>query len=94
MKKLVEYLVTSLVDSPGEVKIEEKITDQNIVYAIHVPRSDLGKVIGKKGRTAKAMRILVSALAAQQNKNISLEIVDPAEPAAPTEAIRHESAHT
>lgn len=79
MKKLVEYLVTSLVDAPGEVKVEEKIADQNVVYAIHVPRSDLGKVIGKKGRTAKAMRILVSAFGAQQNKNISLEIVEPVE---------------
>lgn len=79
MKKLVEYLVTSLVDAPGEVRIEEKISDQSIVYAIHVPRSDLGKVIGKKGRTAKAMRILVSALAAQQNKNTILEIIEPSE---------------
>lgn len=79
MKKLVEYLVTSLVDAPGEVKVEEKIADQNVVYAIHVSRSDLGKVIGKKGRTAKAMRILVLAFGAQQNKNISLEIVEPVE---------------
>jgi predicted RNA-binding protein YlqC (UPF0109 family) len=88
VKKLVEYLVTSLVDAPGEVKIEEKIADQNIVYFIHVPRSDLGKVIGKKGRTAKAMRILVSALGLQQNKNIALEIVEP------VEAIPHELSHT
>lgn len=80
MKNLVEYLVASLVDQPAEVKIEEKTADQNTVYAIHVPRADLGKVIGKKGRTAKAMRILVSAFAAVQNKNISLEIVEPHEP--------------
>lgn len=77
MKKLVEYLVTSLVDHPSEVKIEEKVSDQETVYAIHVPRSDLGKIIGKKGRTAKAMRILVSAFAVAQNKNITLEIVEP-----------------
>lgn len=83
MKKLVEYLVTSLVDSPGEVKIEEKNTDQNTAYAIHVPRADLGKIIGKKGRTAKAMRILVAAFAAQQNKNVALEIVEPADEPAP-----------
>jgi predicted RNA-binding protein YlqC (UPF0109 family) len=83
VKKLVEYLVTSLVDNPSEVKIEEKTADQNTVYAIHVPRADLGKIIGKKGRTAKAMRILVAAFAAQQNKNIELEIIEPAdEPAA------------
>lgn len=86
MKKLVEYLVTSLVDNPSEVRIEEKVSDQNVVYAIHVPRADLGKVIGKKGRTAKAMRILVSAFAAQQNKNIALEIIEPVE-AAPNETV-------
>ena len=86
MQKLVEYLVTSLVDAPSEVKIEERVADQDIVYAIHVPRSDLGKVIGKKGRTAKAMRILVSAFGAQQNKNIALEIVEPNEPHEPVVA--------
>ena len=86
MKKLVEYLVASLVDAPAQVKIEEKIADQNIAYAIHVPRADLGKIIGKKGRTAKAMRILVSAFAAQQNKNIALEIVEPLDEPAPTTA--------
>ena len=79
MKNLVEYLVTSLVDHPAEVKIEEKVAEQTISCSIHVPRADLGKIIGKKGRTAKAMRILVSAFVAVQNKNISLEIVEPIE---------------
>jgi predicted RNA-binding protein YlqC (UPF0109 family) len=84
VKKLVEYLVTSLVDRPGEVRIEEKQSNQETVYAIHVPQSDLGKIIGKKGRTAKAMRILVSSFATAQSKNVSLEIVEPVvnEPAA------------
>ena len=86
MKSLVEYLVTSLVDAPAQVKIEEKNADQATVYAIHVPRADLGKIIGKKGRTAKAMRILVSAFAAQQNKNVSLEIVEPVDEPAPEPA--------
>ena len=87
MKNLVEYLVTSLVDHPAEVKIEEKITDHSVVYSIHVPRADLGKIIGKKGRTAKAMRILVSAFAAVQNKNISLEIIEPVEAATDEPAV-------
>lgn len=86
MKNLVEYLVTSLVDHPAEVKIEEKVTDQNTIYSIHVPRADLGKVIGKKGRTAKAMRILLSAFSAAQNKNMSLEIIEPVE-AVPDEPV-------
>lgn len=77
MKDLVHYLVTSLVEHPTEVQIEEKQSDQGTTYAIHVPRADLGKIIGKKGRTAKAMRALVSVFAAHHNRAVSLEIVEP-----------------
>ncbi|MBH1988850.1 MAG: KH domain-containing protein [Myxococcaceae bacterium] len=73
----MHYLVTSLVEHPEEVQIEEKQSEQDTTYAIHVSRADLGKVIGKKGRTAKAMRILISAFAAHQNRVIGLEIVEP-----------------
>lgn len=81
MKELIQYLVSSLVDHPEEVRIEEKTTEQGFVYLIHVARSDLGKVIGKKGRTAKAMRVLVTAFAEMQNKHVNLEIVEPLEKA-------------
>ncbi len=79
MKKLIEYLVTSLVDSPSEVQVQETQEESRLLYKIHVSKADLGKVIGKRGRTAKAMRLLVSTFAAEKGKEISLEIVEPAE---------------
>ncbi|MES2504398.1 MAG: KH domain-containing protein [Myxococcota bacterium] len=84
MKDLVHYLVTSLVEKPDEVKIEEKTTDKILSYQIHVSHADLGKVIGKRGRTAKAMRLVVSTFAANQSKEVSLEILEPVSENEPT----------
>ena len=80
MKKLVEYLVSSLVEFPAEVQIEEKEEESFSSYRIHVSPADLGKVIGKRGRTAKAMRLLLSTFASPQDKDIELEIVEPPMP--------------
>ena len=79
MKKLVEYLVTSLVDSPSEVQVQETQEDGRLLYKIHVSKADLGKVIGKRGRTAKAMRLLLATFATEKDREISLEIVEPTE---------------
>jgi predicted RNA-binding protein YlqC (UPF0109 family) len=79
VKKLIEYLVTSLVDSPSEVLVEEVEDGSCLQYKIRVSKADLGKVIGKRGRTAKAMRLLVSTFAAEKGKEISLEIIEPPE---------------
>lgn len=86
MKALVEYLAQSLVDDPASVHVEEKATDEVTTLALSVKKEDLGKVIGKKGRTVKAMRILLEAFGKPQNKRFALEIVEPKEeaPAAPT----------
>lgn len=79
MKNLIKYLVSSLVDYPDEVRIDEHSLEQGFRYLIHVSRRDLGKIIGKRGRTAKAMRLVISALAAPTKKEIILEIVEPLE---------------
>lgn len=81
MKNLIKYLVESLVDYPGEVRIEEHISGIDSRYLIHVAKHDLGKIIGKRGRTAKAMRLIVStlSLSLSDKKEISLEIIEPSE---------------
>ena len=88
MRELVEYLARALVDDPEPVEVEaDEETDEH-VYRLKVGRDDLGKVIGKKGRTAKALRTLLAAVGAKQNLRVTLEIVEPTveppEPPAPT----------
>lgn len=77
MKGLVEVLARSLVDDPAPVEVAEQRTDGDAIYRLKVGKDDLGKVIGKKGRTAKAFRTLLSAAAAKQNLRVTLEIVEP-----------------
>lgn len=77
MKGLVEVLARSLVDNPTPVEVSEQRSDGDAVYRLKVGRDDLGKVIGKKGRTAKAFRTLLSAAGAKQNLRVALEIVEP-----------------
>ncbi|GIM47561.1 UPF0109 protein [Collibacillus ludicampi] len=75
MKELVEIIARELVDHPENVRVREVIQDMNVVYELSVHPSDMGKVIGKQGRIAKAMRTVVSAAAMQQNKRATIEIV-------------------
>lgn len=77
MKELVEYLATSLVDHPDAVRVEESENNQKLHYALSVKQEDLGKIIGKKGRTVKAMRVLISALASMQHRQVGLEVIEP-----------------
>lgn len=78
MKQLVEYLAKALVDNPAPVEVYEAGTPEDAVYRLKVGRDDLGKVIGKKGRTAKALRTLLAAIGGKQNLRVSLEILEPA----------------
>jgi predicted RNA-binding protein YlqC (UPF0109 family) len=75
MKELVEVIARELVDHPEDVRVREVIQDMTVVYELSVHPSDMGKVIGKQGRIAKAMRTVVSAAAMQQNKRATIEIV-------------------
>ena len=76
MKDLIHYIATSLVDHPDKVQIKETEQDDTIIIELTVAKEDLGKVIGKQGRTAKAMRSLLSAAAGKINKRSRLEIME------------------
>lgn len=80
MKGLVEVLAKALVDNPTPVEVFEAGTPEDAVYRLRVGRDDLGKVIGKKGRTAKAFRTLLAAAGAKQGKKTTLEILEPERP--------------
>ena len=75
MKNLVENLVKSLVDSPDEVNIRQTEGDSVLILEIRVGNDDIGKVIGKEGRIANAIRTLVKAAAAKLDKKATVEII-------------------
>ena len=75
MKRLIEYIAQSLVDSPELVSVAELENEHSIVYQLSVGPNDVGKVIGKQGKIAKAIRSVVSAAAVQSDKRITLEIM-------------------
>ena len=76
LKELVEYLAKSLVDKPEEIQVTEVGGEQTIVYELRVAKEDLGKVIGKQGRTARAMRTILSTASAKLKKRAVLEILE------------------
>ncbi len=75
MKELVEVIAKSLVDYPDEVVVTESESDKSIVIELRVAQSDMGKVIGKQGRIAKAIRAVVKAAASKVEKKVVVEIV-------------------
>ena len=76
MKALVNFLAKALVDKPELVQVEELEKDDCLVFELRVAKDDLGKVIGKQGRTAKAIRTLIMATAARHDKKAKLEIIE------------------
>jgi predicted RNA-binding protein YlqC (UPF0109 family) len=76
MKDLIHYIASALVDHPDQVQIQETEQDDTIIIELTVAKEDLGKVIGKQGRTARAMRALLSAAAGKINKRSRLEIME------------------
>ncbi|MFQ5744088.1 MAG: KH domain-containing protein [Acidobacteriota bacterium] len=76
MKMLIEDIAKSLVDHPDEVQVSEVEGEQTTVLELRVDPQDLGKVIGKQGRTARAMRALLGAAGTKQNKRVLLEILE------------------
>lgn len=77
MKDLIEYIARSLVDDPTQVHIEQKRRGTSIHYELEVAKEDMGRVIGKNGRVANAIRVLLRVAAAREEKRVSLDIVDP-----------------
>jgi predicted RNA-binding protein YlqC (UPF0109 family) len=76
MKELIEYIAKSLVDKPEEVSVTELEGEQTSVIELRVAKEDLGKVIGKQGRTARAMRTILGAASAKIKKRSVLEILE------------------
>jgi predicted RNA-binding protein YlqC (UPF0109 family) len=76
MKDLVKYLAQALVDSPDEVSVSEIEGEQTSVIELRVAKDDLGKIIGKHGRTAQSIRTILSAASAKKRKRAVLEIVE------------------
>lgn len=77
MKELLDYIVTSLVDDAEQVKVVQNRRGAEINLQVHVAKDDMGRVIGKNGRVANAMRILLNVTAVQQNKRVSMDIEEP-----------------
>jgi len=76
MKELIEFLARSLVDNPDDVRVEEEEDEDRVVLRLYVAEGDMGKVIGKQGRIANAMRDLLKVTAARHGTRVSLEIGD------------------
>ena len=75
MKELVEVIAKALVDDPESVVVNEREEKKTTVLEVRVAESDMGKVIGKQGRIAKAIRVVIKAAAIKENKKISVDIV-------------------
>ena len=75
MKELVEVIAKALADNPDEVVVTEKTEGKNVTVELHVAASDMGKVIGKQGRIAKAIRSVVKAASSKDNKRVDVEII-------------------
>ncbi|MFZ5760779.1 MAG: KH domain-containing protein [Thermodesulfobacteriota bacterium] len=76
MKELVSFIAASLVDQPEAVQINQLEQDDQLVLELRVAKDDLGKIIGKQGRTARAIRGVLTAAAGKCNKRVRLEILE------------------
>lgn len=76
MKELLEFVVKHIVDSPEHVSVKEIPGERVVVYELKVASTDLGKVIGKEGKTAKALRTILAAAASRKGKRAMLEILE------------------
>lgn len=75
MRELVEVIAKSLVDNPDAVEVKEVSGEQSVIIELKVAPEDMGKVIGKQGRIAKAIRTVVKAAATKENKRVVVEII-------------------
>ena len=76
MRELVEYIIKQIVDSPDEVEVQEIKAEKVILLEISVAKDDMGKVIGRGGRVANALRTIVGAVAAKLKKRVMVEILE------------------
>lgn len=76
MKDVLEVLIKNLVDNPDEVSITEKTEAKSICYEVKVGKNDMGKVIGRQGKMAKAIRSIIKAIATKEHKKVNVEFID------------------
>lgn len=76
MREFLEYIARHLVDQPDSVVIGHEEKESRVVFTLKVAPPDVGKIIGRKGRTAQALRVLLAAVAAKEGKRVILEIAD------------------
>lgn len=75
MKELIEYVAKALVDNPSEVQVTEIVGATSVILELRVAQEDMGRIIGRSGRVANAMRTLLRVMASKQGKRVTLEIV-------------------
>jgi len=76
MKELIEFVVKALVDDPATIEVTEVSGDKVTIFELRADKADIGKIIGKKGRTAGAIRTILNAVSARQGKRAVLEIIE------------------
>jgi len=76
MKDILELIIKNLVDNEEKVSINEKSDDKTITYEVKVDKDDMGKVIGKQGKMAKAIRVVMKAVAVKEHKKVNVEFID------------------
>ena len=77
MQDLIEYIALSLVDDPAQVRVSQTRHGSNVDIRLQVSKEDMGRVIGKSGKVANAMRILLRVAAAREGKRVTLDILEP-----------------
>ncbi len=80
MRELIEFLAKSLVNHPDEVRVNERTEGDTTIFELRVASDDMGKVIGKQGKIAKAIRTLVRAASTKESRRVNVEIIDTNEP--------------
>lgn len=76
-KEFVEYVVKAITDNPNDVKVERTVDEMGVLLTLSINPADMGKIIGKEGRTAKALRTLLRVLGAKNNARVNLKILEP-----------------
>ena len=76
MEELIEFMAKAMVDNPEQVKVTEIAGSDTLVIEVNVAKEDMGQIIGKKGRNAQAMRLILNAASAKLRKRVVLEIID------------------
>lgn len=78
-KDFAEYVIKQLVDSPDAVKLDRRVDELGVFITVQVAKEDMGKLIGKDGKTIDALRVLLRVIGAKENSRVNLKVVEPGE---------------